>query len=142
MTFHQFLLPFLPRCWMSLLKNIQFAWMTCSRCGLTNELDRGIKISFARQDDNLFMKDEIPLALTLAEGLNAEFTIMPMSSTYLKRWVNSPSSPLERAKRKLRGPPFDRCWFFLDLGEDSICKTNSVLVEVETSALTVGFLQR
>ncbi len=60
------------------------AWVACSRCGRTKALYRGAKISFVRHVNNRVMKYNIPLALlvavrTLAEGVNAEFTVMPRS---------------------------------------------------------------
>ncbi len=55
-----------------------------SRCDLTNALYRGTKISFDRHANDLFMKYSIPLALlaavrTFADGVNAEFTVIPRS---------------------------------------------------------------
>ncbi len=55
--------------------------MTYSRCGRTKALYRGTKISFVREVNDLFMKYSILLTLsetvrTLAEGVNAEFTVM------------------------------------------------------------------
>ncbi len=54
--------------------------MVYSTCGLTNALYRGTKISFAKQLNDLFMKNSTPLALlavvrTFAEGMKAEFTV-------------------------------------------------------------------
>ncbi len=50
--------------------------------GGTETLYKGTKVSFVRQENDLFMKYNIPLALlaatrTFAEGVNAAFTEMP-----------------------------------------------------------------
>ncbi len=56
--------------------------MEYSRCGRSNALFGGTKISFVRQVNDLFMKYNILLALlavgrTLADGVNPELTVMP-----------------------------------------------------------------
>ncbi len=61
--------------------------MAHSRCGLTNTLYRGAKISFVRHENDLFIKYSIPLALLVAvrifvEEVNTEFTVMPRSLIY------------------------------------------------------------
>ncbi len=43
----------LSRWCMYFLSYEQFAWMACSRCGLTNELYKGTKISFVGQINDL-----------------------------------------------------------------------------------------
>ncbi len=56
--------------------------MAYSRCALTNAILRGKHISFIRHVNVLFIKYSIVLVLlaavrTFAEGVNAEFTVMP-----------------------------------------------------------------
>ncbi len=58
--------------------------MAYSRCGLTNTVYRGTKVSFVRHVNDLFMKYSFPLALfatvrIITDGVNAEFTVIPRS---------------------------------------------------------------
>ncbi len=68
---------------MSFLRKGQFAWLAHSRCGLTNTLYIGTKISFIRDVNDLFMKYSIPLALfaavrKFADGVSIEFTAIDL----------------------------------------------------------------
>ncbi len=61
----------------------------------------------------LFKKKRIPLASlatvrTLAEKVNAEFTVMPRSLIGLHFYIDLPPSTSDRAIRKLGEPPTDR----------------------------------
>ncbi len=78
-------------------------------------LDRslGVKTSFVRQVNDLFIKRSIPFASLdavriLAEGLNTDFMIMPKSLICWKIWINSLSPCSDIAKRKLGRTPTER----------------------------------
>ncbi len=73
--------------------------MTYSKCGLTNAMYIDTKISFVRHVNDLFMNYSILLALfaaarTFADGLNADFTVMPRSLV-----IRLPSASSERTRR-------------------------------------------
>ncbi len=72
--------------------------MAFSRCGLTNALYWGTKISYIRHLIDLFMKYSIPLAL---------FTDIPRSLIF------SHFAFLERTRRWSGWPPIDRWWLLL-----------------------------
>ncbi len=90
-------------------------WIICldgSRCGRTKAQYRGTKISFIRHANAHFMKYNIPLALlaavkTLAEGANAEFTVMPRSLIGSHFCNDLPSASSDKAIRWLGEPPID-----------------------------------
>ncbi len=92
--------------------------MAYSRCGLTNALHRGTKISFVRHVNDLFLKYSIPLALfavvrTFADGVNAEFTVIHRSVICEHFLISLPSASSERTRRWSGGPPIDRWWRLL-----------------------------
>ncbi len=92
--------------------------MANSRGGRTKALYRGTKISFVRQVIDLFMKYNILLALlaaakTLAEGMNAEFTVMPRSLICSHFCSDLPAASSDRAIRRSGVPPIDRWWLLL-----------------------------
>ncbi len=89
--------------------------MAYSRCGLTNPLYRGTNISFVRHVNDLFMKYSILLALlavlrTLADEVNAEFTVIPRSLIFshfvislpsASSWLADNDTPNQRLSRNL-----------------------------------------
>ncbi len=93
------------------------------------------------------MKYSIPLALfaavrTFANGVNAEFTVIPRSLICPHFVINLPSASSERTRRLSGGPPIDRVGLYLHLTEGPIYDTNEVLVKLTTSAHVAGFLER
>ncbi len=71
------------------------------------------KTSFARQVNDLFMKYNIPLALlvaarTLAEGVNAAFTVMPKLLICSNFCRDLPAASSGRAIRRSGVPPINR----------------------------------
>ncbi len=103
---------------MSFLRYGQFAWMTYSRWGRKKVLYRGVKILFVRHVNGLMVEYNIPLALLaavriLAEGVNAEFAVMPRS-LICSHFCNdlSPASS-HKAIQRSREPPIDRWWLLL-----------------------------
>ncbi len=97
---------------MSFLRYGQFEWVMYSKCGLTNELYRRMRISFVRRQNGLVMRYNIPLALLaavrkFAEGVDAEFTTIPRPLIRSYFCFDSPPSFSGRVKRKLGEPPID-----------------------------------
>ncbi len=95
--------------------------MAYSRCGRTKALYKGTQISFVKHVNDLFMKYNIPLALlaavrTLAEGVNAEFIVMPRKLICSHFCNDLPSAFSGRAMSRSEEPPFDK----LHLTEDLI----------------------
>ncbi len=71
---------------------------------------------------DLFMKYNIPLALlaaarTLAERVNAAFTVMPRSFISSHFCSNLPAASSGRAIRRSGVPPIERCWLVLASGK-------------------------
>ncbi len=105
--------------------------MAYLRCGLTNALYRGTKISFVKHVNDLFMRYSVPLTLfaavkTFADGVTAAFTVIPRSlicSHFLFASVQLP--PLWVGQDDdLEGLLLIDDGFYLCFTEDSIYETN------------------